>query len=109
MTRLFGILVLVLTTLFSSFAGAQGRCEAGDALMGPNCVHTEWLEAGPVRQPFSTVYRMDDGKKVVVWDDQGDVKDSKASHIEVIQLTVDDEGNLVPTAVKFHWDGSRYR
>lgn len=89
-------------------AAIEPTCEEGDQPLGPNCVHEEWLPVGGMNRPFSTVYRLVDGKKVVVWDDQGHVTESTATHLVVVQATMVEGEGMRDIAVKCPWSAARY-
>lgn len=84
---------------------AETVCLEGDTLRGPNCVHEE---VRPLRDPISTVYRVE-GKRVrVVWDGVGTVKSSTRASLVVTEPVSDDDGKVRLADVRYEWNGSAY-
>lgn len=111
MRSLFKILVAVLVavTALPAVAG-QGPCDKGDELIGPNCVHTKYIPLPKQLRPFAEVYRVEDGKKVVVWSFRpGAVYESTAEKLGTVEWTHDEEEDRTGY---FHytytWDGKAY-
>lgn len=105
MRKLLGLLVLLLSasTAPTVLAAGPNGCDKGDALMGPNCVHTRMVNVRGMNYVFSTLYRFEDGAKTIVWDDQGEVQESKSSHIVVSQLVEEDDGVWGWGSVRYNW------
>lgn len=106
MKCLVWLLATTLSGLLSVQAfAAEGVCLEGDTLRGPNCVHEE---ERPLRDPISTVYRVD-GKRVrVVWDGVGTVKSSTSAFLIVTEPVSDDDGKVRLADVRHDWDGTVY-
>lgn len=86
MIRILTLLTFVLA-LFS--AKTASACEAGDKQMGPNCVHIVWSEPTASSEyetamPVSTVYRLQAGVKVLVWQGNGVVEISTVKLLKII-------------------------
>ncbi len=104
MKQLLSLLALVLATLISVSASA-GECLAGDAPMGPNCVHVEERSA---RLPMTTVYQVKDDRASTVWMGLGTVKKSTKSYLIIEELVGTPDGRLSTELVKHNWTGTVY-
>lgn len=86
MTRILTLLAFFLVVFSVKTASA---CEAGDKEMGPNCIHIVWSEPTASSEyetpmPVSTVYRLQAGVKVLVWQGNGVVEISTVKLLKVV-------------------------
>jgi hypothetical protein len=84
-------------------------CEKGDRVMGPNCVHEEREHAEVIDWIHSTVYRMADGKKKIVWGpDLGEIVTSTDKKIVVHSTMLGNGGGPVEGTGAYGWNGTAY-
>lgn len=105
MRKLLGLLSLLLSASVTlpALAGPND-CDKGDALMGPNCVHTETVNVRGMNYSSSVVYRVKGGTKTIVWADQGTVEKSTAAYLIVDQLVEGDDGYTTFDLVRYNWN-----
>ena len=97
-----GMMRHLLLSLALFLASSEAfACDEGDPQVGPNCVHTEWLQYGRLKQEYTTLYRGGNRTKNIVWADFGTLKASHKTYIEVYDLW----GGLD----KFSWDPQKGR
>lgn len=86
-------------------------CVDGDQVMGPNCVHVGSWEVSSASGlvgslPYSTVYRVVDGTKVVLWKGLGKVEESTPDYLKTkIRFQYDDE--VVVVSSTYLWESAR--
>jgi len=105
-------LVAVATLSVSGLAAAEPKsvCDVGDALVGPNCIHTVEDPDCACYSPDVTAYRVSkDQKKQVVWTGEGRVTISTSSILKVSVVLRGSAGGPAGSITRtYKWDGSAY-
>ncbi len=103
------LVVLVVALLTGSVkADSKDSCEAGDELLGPNCVHTTLRKSPRQELAASQVYRLTDGKKTIVWSGQGFVTESTEGKLIVLERANEEDRGEGEYEYRYDWDGKAY-
>ncbi len=80
------------------------KCDKGDKIKGPNCVHKVIIKKGPAEVPITTVYRNIGEHRTVLWEGPGLLDESKPAYI-VVQQPYDrhDDGYLKWGYFLYQW------
>jgi hypothetical protein len=104
-------LLAVITLSVSGLAAAETKsvCDAGDALVGPNCIHTVEDPDCACYSPDVTAYRVSNQKKQVVWTGEGRVTMSTSSVLKMSVVLRGSAGGPAGQVTRtYKWDGSAY-
>jgi hypothetical protein len=104
-------LVAVTALFVSGLAAAETKlvCDAGDALVGPNCIHTVEDPDCTCYAPDVTAYRVSKDQRQVVWTGEGRVTTSTSSVLKVSVVLRGSAGGPAGSITRtYKWDGSTY-
>lgn len=100
-------LPLLLGVAFFLAPEVAQACHPADRKEGPNCIwELEFSRRDEVLS--SVVYRGDNRRQNVVWNDLGEVIVSTAEKLVVDEWVIDDKGYFVKKRAVFFWDGKQY-